>query len=264
MAGMDKSALLSHILKVQIDAYGVFEIERLNRIISENKIKAVLDIGTGNGYFLVKLASHNPDVDFLGIDGNVHFLDEAKSLRKENGLDNVAFSEALFGPDYSREKYDLIISRFVLQHSASPKDFIHEVYKRLNDNGVFMTIDEYLFETNTDDPAWRDFYSKWIKCFNIMNCDPYIPRHITSWLNQIGFTDIGSSIQLYSPATVGGEAFKECIIGIASMLGRIYPDVMDDAFLNRLESWLDEINLSKSADPHLQISHNTARKPRNV
>lgn len=260
MVGMDTSVLLSYILKVQVDAYGIFEIERLSKIIADNNVKKVLDIGTGNGYFLIKLVSDNRNVEFCGIDGNGHFLDEAKSLKKESNLNNVTFSEAVFNSDFPNDEYDLIISRFVLQHSTFPKDFIQEIYKRLNDNGVFITIDEYLFETNVNDSAWKDFYSQWIKCFNTMNCDPYVPRHITTWLNQIGFSDIKSSIQLYSPATVGGEAFKECIIGIASMLGKIYPNIMDSAFLNKLESWLDEINLSKSADPQLQISHNMARK----
>ena len=260
MAGMDTSELLSYILKVQVDAYGVFEIERLNRIIADNGIKRVLDVGTGNGYFLVRLASENADVEFCGIDGNAHFLEEARSLSEEKGLSNVTLLKSVLDSSFSEDKYDLIVARFVLQHSANPKDFIQEIYKRLNDGGIFMTIDEYLFEANVDDSAWKDFYSRWLKCFNTMNCDPYIPRHISTWLHQMGFDGVRSSVHLYSPATIGGEPFKECIVGIASMLGKIYPDVMDSAFIDRLESWLDEINLSRSSDPHLQISYNMARK----
>jgi len=50
-----------------------------------------LDIGTGSGRFLLRLAQEQPDWNFLGVEIRQALVERANAWRDELGLDNVIF-----------------------------------------------------------------------------------------------------------------------------------------------------------------------------
>ncbi len=257
---MDVAELLDHILTIQTETYGQFEIQQLTNFIKQHQVKRVLDIGTGQGAFLLKLSSALQDVQFCGVEHNQDFIRKAKTQKEILRAKNVEFIEATFNAEYPLEKHDLILSRYCLQHSLNPKDFNTEVSKRLQDHGAYITTDEYLFESNIDDAVWREFYESWMKCFELAGANPVIPRNITTWLSQVGFKSIENRIQIYSPATIGGDEFKSLIMCLSTVLCKIYPHVMKESLLGKLDHWFDEISVSKKVDPHVQVAYATGFK----
>lgn len=76
-----------------------------------NNISTVLDVGTGNGYFLEKLLDTFPDKKFCGIDTSSELINTAKAVIKNKNIDFVVkdfFSE--------NEQYDFVITRLLWQH----------------------------------------------------------------------------------------------------------------------------------------------------
>ncbi len=56
--------------------------------------KIELDIGSGRGTFLRRIAQENPDTEFIGIDIDEHACAEAQSRCRAAGLTNVLICHA--------------------------------------------------------------------------------------------------------------------------------------------------------------------------
>lgn len=257
---LDTAEAFDQILKTQTKTYGVYEINRLAKLIQENDVKSVLDIGTGEGSFLLTLAKGLKGVRFTGIDHNNDFLKKALKLKDEMELKNVRFLNNFFDSNYDLTPHDLILTRFTLQHASAPQQFLDEVYKRLNDGGLFVTIDEYLFVTEIQDEVWNEFYSCWIRCFKEAGCNHLMSKEINPWLSNAGFKEVENTIQLYSPVTIGTAHFKLLVTRIAVLLNKVYPNIWDKSFLSKFEGWLDKITKTKSIDPFVPVAHVIARK----
>lgn len=89
--------------------------------------KKILEIGSGAGQFIKKLAEVG--VDAVGIEPGKQSFNYCKS-EKINIL-NVSIEE--FNP---KEKFDIISSFHVIEHVKSPKSFLKRCYDLLNMNGL--------------------------------------------------------------------------------------------------------------------------------
>lgn len=257
---MDTAEAFDQIFKTQTETYGTLEIDRLASIIKANNINSVLDIGTGEGSFLLNLAKALGDVSFTGIDHNEDFLKKAVDLKKKMGTANVRLAQEFFDTNFAPDKYDMIFTRFTLQHASSPQEFVDAVYKRLNEKGIFITIDEYLFDTGIADPIWSEFYNCWISCFKKAGCNHLMSTEINPWLKRAGFNKIESSIQLYSPVTIGPDNFRTLVTRIAALLYKVYPEVWDESFFPRFEEWLERIVKMNEINPFIPMAHVIAKK----
>lgn len=249
-----------NILKAQTETYGVFEIEYLSSLIKQFDVKSVLDIGTGDGSFLLELAKRFKGLQFVGIDHNDSFLNRAEKQQVAQGVVNVKFEKAFFDSTYPSDGFDMMLARFVLQHSSKPEEFLMDVYRRLSSGGVCVIMDEFLFDCDLDEAPWQSFYKRWIKGFQLAGADHRRPSKIPGWCHKIGFRNIRSSIQMYSPATIGGEQFKRLLMCVTKSLNRVFPDVWDNAFLATFEDWLNEIVRTRRVDPFITVAHVTAEK----
>lgn len=92
-----------------------------------NKCSHVLDVGTGNGTFVARLALDHPGIQFVGIDKRKQCIDGSKNLIGEN-LDTVQvdmFSrESAF--DFSR--FDGFLMRYFLLHVDNSQKIL-ELFK---------------------------------------------------------------------------------------------------------------------------------------
>ena len=86
--------------------------------------ESVIDIGCGNGYVALNVASGHPQSKILGIDHNPVNIEAA---RKKNTLSNLSFILGDFYRDLPREKFDKIILSNVLEHIDKRPEFLKEV-----------------------------------------------------------------------------------------------------------------------------------------
>lgn len=257
---LETAEAFDQILKTQTQTYGVREINSLATIIKNSGFKSVLDIGTGEGSFLFSLAQKLPDVSFVGLDHNDDFLKRATELKQKLAIKNTQLIKGFFDKNYDLKPYDMIFSRFTLQHATAPQEFLNEVHGRLNPKGIFVTIDEYLFNTEIKNPVWGEFYDCWIKCFKEAGCNHLMSKEINPWLKKAGFKHVENSVHLYSPVTIGAENFKTLVTRIAALLFKVYPHVWRASFFPVFEEWLDRVVETNETDPFIPMAHVIATK----
>ncbi len=103
-----------------------------------SKCKSVLDAGCGSGLLGRYLQDLYPSIKYSGCDQSL----ERIKFAKENNPKELNFFQAdLYDEDFTKEKYDLIITRYVLHHLETPKKMLANLKNRLNPNGRIVIVD---------------------------------------------------------------------------------------------------------------------------
>lgn len=111
--------------------------------------KRVLEIGSGNGAFLLTLAGHAPEKSYLGIEKLPKSLEKALESNKRT---NVVFREgdAEVFDERLVDSADVVIFRLVLQHLSDPVLALQNAAKYSND--YVLIIDAYDKARRTSHP----------------------------------------------------------------------------------------------------------------
>jgi SAM-dependent methyltransferase len=255
--GLNRTEVIARSLDAQTDSYGVIDVPFLSGELSKYVQGNVLDIGTGNGSFLLKVAKKHADVQFLGIDHNAELLQMAQALLHQVRLPNVQLRQTFFDSGY-RGKHDVIFSRFTLEHSSKPIDFIQAAYDSLNPGGVFICIEPVYDYYDSDPPqeTWRQFRERMLRTYEIWGSHPNVPKQACRWLADVGFSSIRVAINLYSPTTIGHHRFTNVVLATAAALHHNHPGVWGEPFLERLEAWIKE----PRCDPFISLAHITGHR----
>lgn len=258
---MSESEIVEQGLKVQNGAYGVLDAPFLDQVLgSRPSIKKALDIGTGDGSFIADIARRHPSVSFLAIDLNPDLIEKANARKASLGLNNIEYRTAFFDGTFESDRYDVIFTRFTLEHSTDPHGFLREVAERLEGGGCFAVVEEYWFDTLVEDDTWRMFRKYMLASYDAFGGNPYVPRDLTGWLRAAGFSEIKSSLSMCSPATIGANAFRELVLTVPTLIHKIKPGIWDEEFFPVLEGWIDEVIATNRLDPFIPLAHVIAWK----
>ncbi|HDR4511443.1 MULTISPECIES: class I SAM-dependent methyltransferase [Bacillus] len=114
----------------------------------------LLDIATGGGHVANVLAPLFKEV--VALDLTEKMLENAKKFIISNGHDNVSFvagnAESL---PFSDSSFDTITCRIAAHHFTNPAQFIYEVNRTLEHNGLFILIDNVSPENNEYDTFYN-------------------------------------------------------------------------------------------------------------
>ena len=109
--------------------------ERLKKHLAPLESKRVLDIGCNNGYYMFKMAKHNPDL-VLGIDPVLHFQTQFKFLQNYFKTPNIYFE--MLGVEHLvhfREFFDTIFSMGIIYHHKHPIQQLLDIKNALRPGG---------------------------------------------------------------------------------------------------------------------------------
>jgi SAM-dependent methyltransferase len=99
--------------------------------------KRVLDLGTGNGYYLTQLAARFRDKEYLGIDASEELIQVARSRSQQN----VQFTcQDMFSVE---GKFDYVVMRLLLQHLRDPDAVLQKVAALTAPLGAALIIDAH-------------------------------------------------------------------------------------------------------------------------
>ena len=104
-------ALIKTVLVAQTESLGLLEAPIVENLLARRACRRVLDIGCGEGSFLLKLARKAKGAHFLGIDHSSLAIDDALGTLRRGSWRNVEFRTAFFDPGFERAKYDAILTR---------------------------------------------------------------------------------------------------------------------------------------------------------
>ena len=150
------------------------------------KDKLVLDIGCGNGYYVLRMQAMGARL-VLGIDPSWHYVFQFHSLQKYLFADQRAFVLP-FGLEEMPEMqntFDSIFSMGVLYHRQEPQLHLKKVYSLLQDDGELILETLIIEDEDADVLIPKERYANMRNVWMIPSIDL-----LKSWLNDAGFVNI--------------------------------------------------------------------------
>lgn len=127
---------INKILKTEIDPAYIDRAEIILNNICNVKIKNILEIGCGRGYYLKALQQIDSSLKITGIDLNEKYLIEAKKyIRNDNVKVIKGDANKLLFKDNS---IDAIIASEILEHVPNDNKVLDEIYRVLKKEGRAM------------------------------------------------------------------------------------------------------------------------------
>lgn len=137
---------------------------------------------------------------FDAVDFNPFLIAKAK---EKHNRENINYKYCFFDADYPTKDYDIIITRFVLEHVKRMDDFLYAVHEKLKTNGYFVIIEYYIDIMHSTEEPWREFRDKEILLYKEVGSNPYTSINLPLGLQRAGFKSIESVFNHISPVTVG-------------------------------------------------------------
>jgi ubiquinone/menaquinone biosynthesis C-methylase UbiE len=256
-------AMIRTVLVAQTGSLGSLELPILEEMLKRRKPRTVLDIGCGEGSFLLDLARRVPRTHFLGIDQNELAVSDALRKLRRWGHGNVTARAAFFDSRFDRTKYDAIMTRYTLQHSSDPQAFVGAAFKRLERKGMFTaleSLDAYT-DCHVPDGVWDRFKIAIAAIHRRVGSNDNIGRALGVLLRNAGFREIRVQVILCSPSTVGWKRFHAVVQASADLAFAFFPDVFDSRLRDDLSEWLRDRAAVESRDPYLCSAIAQAVKP---
>lgn len=192
-------ALWDAILRCQVDVTFPQELAVYYASEKWQRARSVIDIGTGNGYYLTKLASYFPDKTYYGVDRAQEFIQIA-----QRDLDRRAITFESCELFDVKGCYDVVIMRLVLQHVQDIDAALDKVTTITNPEGSAFLIDAYdaarLFRP--DVPRLRALLAKFEEYQTSQGLNRAAIEHITERIMMHARWQLSECMRLIVPSTI--------------------------------------------------------------
>lgn len=248
------------VYSAQNQVFGQMDYPFLTEIIERHGVKRILDVGTGDGSFLLGLAQRLPSLEYDGIDLNESLIVRANENNRNLGL-SVNFRHANFKQGFTNERYDLLIARFAVEHIVNLEDiqsFMNESYEVLNIGSHILIIEYYVHALDIIDATWAKFRQTELVTYNEVKAHPRIALKLPKMLANSGFSRIRSSINHVSPGIVGKKEFFNLIMEYAKIYSLVDPVRWNEELLREIFAWCN--SEEPDEEPVLFSSYTIGRK----
>nr|BDT28419.1 class I SAM-dependent methyltransferase [Bacteriovorax sp. HI3] len=149
----------------------------------------VLDAGCGTGVLARYVKHQFPDAEVHGFDYSELRVSEANKRNKETHNKITFFHDNIEKLDIPENSYDVVVSRYVIEHLPNPQAAIKELYRVLKPGGKLFIIDFdgifiNLFSTNARFNELLEQIKSGFKS------DLYVGRKLPAYFHQAGFKNI--------------------------------------------------------------------------
>ena len=176
-----------NLFGIQIDSewQSWMKWERLIHHIGSLKGRRILDIGSSNGYYMFKMAAHNP-LMVLGVEPQSSFYFQYLTLQKFLNQDNVFCLPVAHDHLPKMDQYfDMVFCMGVLYHRKSPVQMLKDICDSMKPGGKLI-LENLILDSKSNICLFpKDRYAKMRNIF-------FIPDLLAmeSWLLRAGFTNI--------------------------------------------------------------------------
>jgi len=134
------------------------------------KARDILDFGCGAGGLSVALSRHDPEKRIHALDIGVH----AAAIIKQASCRVDFVQGSVLEAPFDDASFDLVISRFVIEHTIHPEKLIAEAHRILRPNGIFYLMYPQLLLKVTLATALREICSWAFSPGKLTYLDPQI------------------------------------------------------------------------------------------
>jgi ubiquinone/menaquinone biosynthesis C-methylase UbiE len=160
-----------------------------------------LDVGCGSGDVTFELARlAGPEGSATGLDMDPVKLGLATEEAAARGLANVTFRTASIREWHEPGGYDLVVSRFLLQHLADPAAALARMWEAVRPGGVLIAQDADFTGLFCDPPneGFRFYAEKYLQALERSGGDPAMARKLYRCFLTAGLPD--PQLRMYQTA----------------------------------------------------------------
>lgn len=202
-ADADMTAIWNVLQRRQVDFAIAQEIAAYRASERWRRARTVLDVGTGNGYYLRRIAAFFPDKVYCGID-------TSKEL--------VAVAEGEPGPDARLEfccrdivdepsRHDFVIMRLLLQHLADPEAMLDQAALVTAPGGAALVIDcwDAARRFAPDLPEFRRFFQAYADHQATMGRRRDVVDRLPEMARKHGMWDVADHLRVLITSSAPGQ-----------------------------------------------------------
>ena len=165
----------------------------------------LLDVGCGPGTITVDLAQRLAPGEVVGFDVAAGVIERATALRDERGAVNCAFRvDDVYAIDQPDASFDIVHAHQVLQHLTDPVAALGEMHRVLKPGGL-LAVRDADYGGMTWAPA-TPAIERWMAVYQAVaaeqGSEPNAGRHLLGWVQQAGFADIETTVDVWTFATL--------------------------------------------------------------
>lgn len=238
-AWKDIDSIVEDQLALQIE----IAFDRHHAFLVDNGLpscKQVVDLGTGNGMFLNRLAKHHPDLQFIGIDKRSHLLDRGKSHSPQNIkwelLDAISdnYSDII-------SKTDGVLMRYLLLHVPNARELLSIWKSHLKPGSKIWVIDVDLshFQCIPEHPTFYllknlvgDFCSQ-------HSIDTFAGQKLGEIFHELGFKNVLHCSDHFTSKNVRKDLFIKFLTQEALLYGHLLGLNSDDEKIKTIINFLN-------------------------
>ena len=256
----DLDAIVDPCYEAQNPAFGPLNYPFLTKLIRKHDVRKILDVGTGEGSFLLGLAKQVPRTEFHALEVNPALIERALWKQRKVRDRRIRFVCSAFNDRWPVKNYSMILARFAVEHMTDVSGFLRSAHNKLKPGGLLVVI-EYLVSTESHgDPIWSEFRRTELALYEKIGSHPRISLLLPALMAEAGFQEIRSSLERVSPFTVGA-AFYDLASVYARTYSRIAPRVWSKALTDRVVKWCDRGRKQpRRHDPVMFVTHTVGRK----
>lgn len=172
-------------IKIDSEWQSWMKWDRLSHDIENLKGRKILDIGSSNGYYMFRMAFHNP-LMVLGVEPQSLFYFQYLAVQKFLNQDNVYCLPVTYDHLPEMDNYfDTVFCMGVLYHRKSPIQMLSNIYDSLGKGGQLI-LENLVIDSKQDTCLFPK--KRYAKMRNVF----FIPDLLVmeSWLLRAGFTNI--------------------------------------------------------------------------
>ncbi|RNC85768.1 MAG: class I SAM-dependent methyltransferase [Balneola sp.] len=171
-----------------------------------------LDLGCGNGgvsFLLADLTGSEGQV--LGLDIDQKNIQIANETASKKNIENISFQRFDAYELDNNNEYDLVYSRFLLSHLASPETVLNRIFDSLKTGGTILVEDtdftgHFCYPNSAHFDQYVSLYQKLLK---IRGGNANRGQELVGMLEKAGFTDIEFTISQPAHTSGNGKLMAE-------------------------------------------------------
>ena len=184
-------------------------LNKLNQLLNQRCLaklqlkegQSILDVGAGTGLFAAEMAKVvGQSGRVVGLERDLNQFRSAELLMKDPALGNLTFIRqdicAVSKADFSGQQFDVVFSRFLLEHLPNPMIAIQNMKSFLKPGGkLILTDDDHeTFKLYPEPPGFSVIWNAYIRSFDRLGNDPFIGRRLVQLVHNAGLENIENSL----------------------------------------------------------------------
>ncbi len=164
----------------------------------------IMEIGSGPGFYVKKLAGRFPDATFVSFEYDKYFTDHQKVLFDGSIKSRIEIVNGDINDAADLGQFDLVVSRMVLEHMSEPESVFVKMSSFVKVGGQLVLLDNDFsnhLRTYPRVDELDDLYNAYCRMRLDQGGNPYIGRELPRYFSLAGYKDINFS-------TITAHTFK--------------------------------------------------------